>query len=67
MVKIISNVKGDMVSASVELAGDLQVIVSEIGSAISSMYNRIKAQDKSAANDKKPAGQQGHDITLSSE
>lgn len=50
MVKIISNVKGDMVSASVELAGDLQVIVSEIGSAISSMYNRIKAQDKSAAN-----------------
>ena len=42
MVKIISNVKGDMVSASVELAGDLQVIVSEIGSAISSMYNRIK-------------------------
>ena len=39
-----------MVSASVELAGDLQVIVSEIGSAISSMYNRIKAQDKSAAN-----------------
>lgn len=50
MVKIISNVKGDMVSASVELAGDLQVIVSEIGSAISSMYNQIKAQDKSAAN-----------------
>lgn len=49
MVKIISNVKGDMVSASVELAGDLQVIVSEIGSAISSMYNQIKAQDKSAA------------------
>ena len=35
MVKIISNVKGDMVSASVELAGDLQVIVSEIGSAMS--------------------------------
>ena len=50
MVKIISNVKGDMVSASVEMAGDLQVVVSEIGSAISSMYNQIKAQDKSAAN-----------------
>lgn len=50
MVKIISNVKGDMVSASVELAGDLQVIVPEIGSAISSIYNQIKAQDKSAAN-----------------
>ena len=50
MVKIISNVKGDHVEASVALAGDLQVIVSEIGSAISSMYNQIKAQDKSVAN-----------------
>lgn len=50
MVKIISNVKGDHVEASVELAGDLRVIVSEIGSAISSMYNQIKAQDKNAAN-----------------
>lgn len=50
MIKIISNVKGDEAFASVEMAGDLQVIVSEIGSAISSAYNQIKARDKSAAN-----------------
>lgn len=49
MVKIISNVKGDKAFASVEMAGELQVIVSEIGSAISNAYNQIKAQDKSAA------------------
>lgn len=49
MIKIISNVKDGNAFASVEMAGDLPVIVSEIGSAISSMYNQIKVQDKSAA------------------
>lgn len=49
MIKIISNVKGDEAFASVEMAGELRVIVSEIGSAISNAYNQIKAQDKSAA------------------
>ena len=49
MVKIISNVKGDKAFASVEMAGELQVIVSEIGSAISNAYNQIKAQGKRGA------------------
>ena len=49
MVKIISNVKDGNAFASVEMAGDLNVIISEIGSAISSAYSQIKAQDKHAA------------------
>lgn len=49
MVKIISNVKGDHVAASVELAGNMKAIVSELVNALSSAYNQIKAQDKNAA------------------
>lgn len=48
MVKIISNVKGDHVEASVELAGNMKAIVSELVNAIGSAY-QIGAQDKRAA------------------
>lgn len=50
MVKIISTVKDNKAFASVEMAGEIAVIAAEIGGALSSMYNQIKAQDKSAAN-----------------
>lgn len=50
MVKIISTVKDNKAFASVEMAGEISVIAAEIGGALSSMYNQIKAQDKSAAN-----------------
>lgn len=49
MVKIISNVKGDHVEASVELAGNMKAIVSELVNAIGSAYLQIGAQDKRAA------------------
>mgnify|MGYP000009081503 FL=1 len=49
MVKIISNVKGDHVKASVELAGNMKAIVSELVNAIGSAYLQIAAQDKRAA------------------
>lgn len=49
MVKIISNVKGDHVEASVELAGNMKTIVSELVNAIGSAYLQIGAQDKRAA------------------
>lgn len=49
MVKIISNVKGDHVKASVELAGNMKAIVSELVNAIGSAYLQIGAQDKRAA------------------
>ena len=41
MVKIISNVKGDHVEASVELAGNMKAIVSELVNAIGSAYLQI--------------------------
>ena len=44
MVKIISNVKGDHVEASVELAGNMKAIVSELVNAIGSAYLQIGAQ-----------------------
>lgn len=50
MVKIISTVKDNKAFASVEMAGEIAAIAAEIGGALSSMYNQIKAQDKSAAN-----------------
>ena len=49
MVKIISTVKGTKAFASVEMAGEISVIAAEIGGALSSAYNQIKAQDKNAA------------------
>lgn len=49
MVKIISNVKGDHVEGSVELAGNMKAIVSELVNAIGSAYLQIGAQDKRAA------------------
>jgi len=49
MVKIISNVKGDHVEASVELAGNMKAIVSELVNAIGSVYLQIGTQDKCAA------------------
>ena len=49
MVKIISNVKGDHVEASVELAGNMKAIVSELVNAIGSAYLQIGTQDKRAA------------------
>lgn len=50
MVKIISTVKDNKAFASVEMAGEIAVIAAEIGGALSSAYNQIKEQDKSAAN-----------------
>lgn len=49
MVKIISTRKGDNVEASVELAGSLTGIVSELANAIGSAYTQIGEQDKKAA------------------
>ena len=49
MVKIISNVKGDHVEASVELAGNMKAIVSELVNAIGSAYLQIGAQDRRSA------------------
>ena len=49
MVKIISTVKGTKAFASVEMAGEIAVIAAEIGGALSSSYNQIKAQYKNAA------------------
>ena len=49
MVKIIGTVKGTKAFASVEMAGEISVIAAEIGGALSSAYNQIKAQDKNAA------------------
>ena len=49
MVKIISTVKDNKAFASVEMAGEIEVIAAEIGGALSSAYNQIKEQDKNAA------------------
>ena len=49
MVKIISTKKGDHVVASVELAGSLTTIVSELANAIGGVYMQVGAQDKRAA------------------
>ena len=49
MVKIISMKKGDCAEASVELAGNLTTIVSELANAVGSAYLQIGAQDKRAA------------------
>ncbi len=49
MIKIISMTKGDSVDASVEMAGSLAAIVSELANAVGSAYLQIGAQDKRAA------------------
>ena len=49
MVKIISNVKDGYSEASVEMAGNMATITSELANAIGGVYMQIGAQDKRAA------------------
>ncbi len=49
MVKIISNVKDGYSEASVEMAGNMATIASELANAIGGVYMQIGAQDKKAA------------------
>lgn len=49
MVKIISTVKGTKAFASVEMAGNMATIASELANAIGGVYMQIGAQDKKAA------------------
>lgn len=49
MVKIISNVKDGYSEASVEMAGNMATITSELANAIGGVYMQIGEQDKRAA------------------